>query len=157
MPPHSKLNLNPIRLPDMALAIAAFAAGIALGLLGLSLVTPEDPDLGPFLFVLVAIPLAISPFIYVIGYFLQETVLPQRSRPAQLVSGIVSGVVYVLLLGGAMAVSNFVERFLELPPWVSGGVFGVLFLGGPLFVALISSKVERRLAAKSTIEVHNAR
>ena len=151
-----KPNLNPIRLSDFAIALLAFAVGVAVGFLGLSFVSRENPDLGPFWFFLIAIPLATSPLIYVFGFLLQESALPQRSRRAQFTSGVVSGFVYVLLLGAAIALGEYLDQFLELPQWLSVGALGVLWGMGPVVVAVASLRVERRFAAKAIIEVDNA-
>jgi len=151
-----KPNLNPIRLSDIALAVVAFAVGVAVGFVGLSFLSRENPDLGPFWFVLIAIPLAISPLIYVVGFLLQESALPQRSRRRTFTSGVVSGFVYVLFLGAAIAISEYLEQFLELPQSLSVSALGVLWAVGPVVVAITSLRVERQLAAKAIVEGENA-
>ena len=156
MASNPKPNLNPIRPSDIALAILAFAVGAAVGFLGLSFCSRETPDLGPFFFMLIAMPLALSPFIYVVGFLLQESALAQRSRRAQFTSGVVSGFVYVLLLGAAIAFGEYLEQFLELPQWMSVGALGVLWAAGPVVVAIASLGVERRFAAQTIIDGDNA-
>jgi len=156
MKPMVEPNLRTIRLADLVFAAVAFAAGMIFGMYGLFVLGPENPDLGPFVFVLLGLPLLISPLIYVVGFLFLETILPQRSRRAQMTSGIISGIAYFLLITSATAASNAVDWFLELPQWLWGGTYLVLWLTGPLLVAFLSSRVERRLSKKPRSKMQGA-
>ena len=137
----------PLRLIGLVRVAGAFAIGAALVLSALVLRGPEVEDVGNRgLLLVLAIPLTISPFIYIAGFLFQEAVLPPRSRFAQLTSATACGAGYVLLLAGASMLGSLSESDEELPAWILRLTLVVLWMSGPLVVAIVSSWVERRIS-----------
>jgi hypothetical protein len=150
-----KQNLRTLGIGEVAGAAGAFAVGLVVGLAGMLLFVSEDGDVGLMggrvgLGLLVAIPLVITPFVYLVGFVLQEGVLADRSRTAHLISAAVSGLAYVCLLRASTAVAVWCEARLDGPTWLGLLLVIPVWLLGPLAVALLSMRVERRIKMKGS-------
>jgi hypothetical protein len=133
---------------DLAVGSLGFLFGLLAGLAVWGLLAPKVADVGPLGFLLLPTPLALTPFTYVFGFFLQEATLPQRSRRAQLVSSIACGAGVVVLLVLLIVLCDFIERFLEVPQWLMVAAVVALVLVGPAGVAVVSAWIERRISGR---------
>src|SRR5215831_8445215 len=111
----SRLNLEAVGWRTLLAAFVCFVVGLAMGIAVWGWASRNDPDAGPFLAILLALPLALTPVSFLVGFMLQEAALSGRSRLARAGSSAACGVLIVVLLAGLLRLGRAIEPFLVIP------------------------------------------